>query len=142
MARQNKIWFRKDVGWWMVTLGGKKVRLVQRRESRKAAEQKFHELKTTLARSGSGSELRVADITDRFLEWAKIHRNCETMRNFACYGQKFTEHIGYLPAHELRPNHLTQFFDRYSRGQTTQRNGRWASNSVRMPNSPCSAWSN
>jgi len=27
MARPNRIWFRKDIGWWMVTLGGKKNRL-------------------------------------------------------------------------------------------------------------------
>jgi hypothetical protein len=32
MPRPNKVWFRKDVGWWMVTLGGKKLRLVEGRE--------------------------------------------------------------------------------------------------------------
>ena len=26
-ARPNKIWFRKDVGWWMVTFNGKRIRL-------------------------------------------------------------------------------------------------------------------
>ena len=44
MARPNKIWFRKDIGWWMVTLGGQKVRLVQGRENKKLAQDKFHEL--------------------------------------------------------------------------------------------------
>ncbi len=34
MARPNKIWFRKDVGWWMVNLGGEKVRLAEGRENK------------------------------------------------------------------------------------------------------------
>jgi len=46
MARSNKIWFRKDVGWWMVTLGGAKTRLVEGKKNRKLAEDKFHELAT------------------------------------------------------------------------------------------------
>ncbi|MEZ6115306.1 MAG: hypothetical protein R3C28_01840 [Pirellulaceae bacterium] len=29
MPRPNKVWFRKDVGWWMVTINGKKVRLAK-----------------------------------------------------------------------------------------------------------------
>ena len=44
MPRVNKIWFRKDTGWWMVTLGGRKERLVKGRPYRKEAQQKFHEL--------------------------------------------------------------------------------------------------
>jgi hypothetical protein len=44
MARPNRIWFRKDIGWWMVTLGGKKIRLVEGKNQRKLAEQKFREL--------------------------------------------------------------------------------------------------
>ena len=40
MSRPNKIWFRKDIGWWMVTLAGRKVRLAQGREQKKLAEQK------------------------------------------------------------------------------------------------------
>ena len=47
MPRQNKPWFRKDTGWWMVTLGGKKTRLVEGRKNRSLAVQKFHELKAT-----------------------------------------------------------------------------------------------
>lgn len=50
MARPNRIWFRKDIGWWMVTLGGTKTRPVRRRENRRLAEQKFHELAALQAR--------------------------------------------------------------------------------------------
>ncbi len=61
MARPNKIWFRKDVGWWIVTLGGQKVRLTQGRSNRKPAEQKFHEINATQARPPEASDDRVAD---------------------------------------------------------------------------------
>ena len=33
MGRPNKIWFRKNTGWRMVTLGGEKVRLIQGRDN-------------------------------------------------------------------------------------------------------------
>jgi hypothetical protein len=58
MARPNKIWFRKDAGWWMVTIDGKKLRLAQGRENRKLAEQKFHELKAQPAHDHSVDECR------------------------------------------------------------------------------------
>ena len=44
MGRLNRIWFRKDIGWWMVTLGGEKVRLATGRQNKTLAQQKFHEL--------------------------------------------------------------------------------------------------
>ena len=44
MPRPNKVWFRKEVGWWMVTLAGEKVRLAQGKANKKQAEQKLHEL--------------------------------------------------------------------------------------------------
>ncbi len=49
MSRPNKIWFRKDIGWWMVTVDGKKIRLAEGKPNRKKAEQKFHELKAVQA---------------------------------------------------------------------------------------------
>jgi integrase len=60
-----------------------------------------------------------------FLSWSHIHRSAETTRNHVWYGQKLSEHIGYLKATELRPNHLTRWVDAHpSWGQTTQRNAR------------------
>jgi hypothetical protein len=66
VARPNKIWFRKDTNWWMVTLDGKKMRLAEGRANRKLAEQKFHELKVVQARPAQSSDARVADIIDAF----------------------------------------------------------------------------
>jgi integrase len=124
MSRPNKVWFRKDIGWWMVTLDGKKIRLAEGKTNRKLAEQKFHELKVVQARSAENCNARIADIIDGFLTWSKVHRSPETCRNHLWYGQKFSEHIGYLKATELRPNHLTQWVDSHAWGQTTQRNAR------------------
>jgi len=124
MARPSKIWYRKDTGWWMVTVDGQKIRLAEGRASRKLAEQKFHEVKAAQARHSERGVARIADIIDGFLAWSSVHRSPETNRNHVWYGQKFAEHIGYLKASELRPNHLTQWIDEHEWGQTTQRNAR------------------
>jgi integrase len=74
--------------------------------------------------SESNSNLRVVDVIEAFLAWAKIHRSAESMRNFTWYGQKFAEQFGYLAVAELRPIHLTQFVDKHAWGQTTERNAK------------------
>lgn len=98
MSRPNKIWFRKDVGWWMVTLGGRKMRLAQGRKNRRLAQEKFHELAALCTRAPESCSARVADVIEAFLVWTKIHRSPETSRNYLWYGQKFSEHCGYLLA--------------------------------------------
>ena len=44
MPRRPRPWFYKQTGWWMVWLGGKKVRLGKSRSNRKKAEQRLLEL--------------------------------------------------------------------------------------------------
>lgn len=124
MARPNRIWFRKDIGWWMVTLGGKKVRLAQGKENKKLAEQKFHELAAMQARIPEAPSARVADVIEAFLAWAKRHRSEETLRNYLWYGERFSEHSGYLLSSALKPIHLTRWIDAQGWGQTTERNAR------------------
>jgi integrase len=124
MSRPNKIWFRKDIGWWMVTIGGSKIRLTAGKANRKVAEQKFHELKAVQAKPTESSDARVADIIDAFLAWTKIHRSPTTNRNYISYGQKFSEASGYLKATEVRPVHVTRWVDSHKWNQTTERNAR------------------
>ena len=124
MPRPDKIWFRSDVGWWMVTLNGQKVRLAQGKENRKAAEQKFHDLMAARSQAPESPTARVADIIEAFLAWTKIHRSDETNRNYVWYGQQFSEHSGYLQASELKPIQLTRWIDENKWGQTTERNAR------------------
>lgn len=144
MARPNKIWFRKDTGWWMVTLGGKKVRLAEGRTNKKLAEQKFHEHKAIAAKPAESSDARVADVIDAFLSWSKLHRSAETCRNHIWYGQSFSEHSGYILATDLKPIHVTRWVDGHGWGQTTQRNARrsifrafaWAVEEGILPKNP------
>ena len=100
MARPNKIWFRKDIGWWMVTLSGEKIRLAEGRGNKRRAEQKFHELAAVRTCAPEGASARVADVIEAFLAWSKIHLSEETNRNSIWYGQMFSEHCGYLSAAE------------------------------------------
>jgi integrase len=144
MARPNKIWFRKDVGWWMVTLDGRKLRLADGRGNRKLAERKFHEFKAVAAKPADRSDARVADVIDAFLAWSKLHRSEETNRNHGWYGQSFAEHSGYLQASGLKPIHVTRWVDGHGWGQTTQRNARrsiyrafsWAVEEGILPTNP------
>ena len=95
MARPNKIWFRKDTGWWMVTLGGQKVKLVQGRENKKPAEDKFHEFAVVRIHAPEKSSARAADVIEAFLAWADTRLTDETLRNYTWYGQIFfSKHSG------------------------------------------------
>ena len=124
MGRPNKIWFRKDIGRWMVTLGGVKVRLAEGKQNKRLAQDKFHELSLQCPCTPESSSARVADVIEAFLAWAKNHRSDETNRNYVWYGQKFSENIGYLPVAELKPIHVTRFVDKHGWMDTTERNAR------------------
>lgn len=144
MSRPNKVWFRKDIGWWMVTLSGKKIRLVAGRENKKLAEQKFHELAAVRRRAPESPTAKVADVIEAFLAWVKVHRSPETVRNYVWYGQLFAEHAGFLLASDLKPIHVTRFVDEHKWKGTTERNARrsvyrvfsWAAEEGVLPRNP------
>ena len=144
MPRPNKVWFRKDIGWWMVTLGGQKVRLAQGRENKKLAEQKFHELAAVRPQPPEAPTARVADIIEAFLAWTKLHRSAETNRNYIWYGQSFAEHSGFITVAELKPIHVTRWVDERQWKGTTERNARrsiyrafsWATEQGVVPRNP------
>ena len=124
MPRPNKIWFRKDIGCWMVTIGGRRIRLAEGRHAKKEAQQKFHEFAAERAQAPEAATARVADVIEAFLAWTQIHRSEETNRNYLWFGQQFSEHSGYLSVAELKPIHVTRWVDGKGWNQTTQRNGR------------------
>jgi hypothetical protein len=74
MPRPKKIWFRKDVGCWMVTISGKRIRLAEGRENKKLAQQKFHELAVERARAPEAPTARVADVIEAFT--SRSSSNC------------------------------------------------------------------
>jgi len=124
MPRPSKIWFRKDVGCWMVTLGGRKVRLAKGRENRQQAQQKFHELMLVSHRRPESPTARVADLVEGFLVAAQKRVAPDTYRNYRFYAQKFAEACGQHSVAVIKPFHVTQWVDRQAWNQTTERNAR------------------
>jgi hypothetical protein len=82
MPRPNKVWFRKDIGWWMVALSGKKHRLTESRQNKKLAEQKFHKLVAVRPKASDSPAARVTDIIARFLSYMRPNVSAETLPDF------------------------------------------------------------
>ena len=144
MPRINKIWFRKDTGWWMVTPAGKKVRLAEGRQSRSEAERRFHELKAITPQAPEHASARAADVIEAFLDWSECQLSPETHRNHRWSGQMFADHAGFMAASAIRPIHLTRWIEKKSWGPTTERNARrsifrafnWAAEQGVLPTNP------
>ena len=144
MPRPNKIWFRKDTGWWMVTIAGKKIRLAEGRQKRKEAEQKFHELMLARHVAPEAPTARVADFVEAFLETAKKRCSFDTYRNYRFYCQKLAEACGTILVSELKPIHITRWVDSREWNETTKANARrvtkrvfsWAKSEGIIPQSP------
>ncbi len=110
MARPAKVWYRSDIGWWMVTLGGEKTRLLQAPNDEKhriLAEEKFVELRKLQRVAPQASTSRTADVIESFLQWSRQHLSEETHRVNQYYCQLFAEHCGTVPARDLKPFHVT-----------------------------------
>ncbi|MGA2033339.1 MAG: site-specific integrase [Thermoguttaceae bacterium] len=110
MARPNSIWFRKDIGWWMVTLNGQKIRLAKGKENKSDAERAFHELMAVRPQRPDTLDSRVCDLAEAFLEFAKNKKfSPDTYRNYRFYLMGFCGCAGYRLAREVIPNHVTNW---------------------------------
>jgi hypothetical protein len=122
MARTAKPWFRKQTGWWIITLGGKQHKLAEGRENKKLAQKKCHELMLLVAEAPGAIDMRVASACDAFLVWSERHQAAETYRGYWFYVQSLCEACGYLRVADLHPHHVTTWMDSKSWGPTTQFN--------------------
>lgn len=144
MARTPRAWFRKQTGWWMVTLGGKQHKLAEGRENKQLAQKKSHELSLLVAEAPESSDMRVASVCDAFLVWSARHQAAETYRGYSFYVQSFCEACGYLPVADLRPHHVTKWMDSKPWGPTSQFNAvrsaqrvfNWAAKERLLPQNP------
>src|SRR4051794_15880093 len=112
MARPNKVWYRKDTGWWMVTIGGEKTRLVKGPEDghhRQLAEEKFVELRKLRRVAPQAASARTADVVEAYLAWSRGNLAEDTHRVNRYYCQSFAEHCGQVPAREMKPFHVTKW---------------------------------
>jgi len=111
MARRPRPWYRKQTGWWMVTLGGKQHKLAEGRNNRRLAEQKFHELMLVAGENLDSPDLRVVTVCDEFLQWSNRHQSLDTYRGYHFYLQSFAESCGHLSVSELKPFHVSKWVD-------------------------------
>jgi hypothetical protein len=112
MARPAKVWYRSDIGWWMITLSGEKTRLLQGPnddEHRILAEEKFIELRRLQRIAPQAPTSRTADVIESFLAWSRQRLSEETHRVNQYYCQLFAEHCGTIPARDIKPFHVTKW---------------------------------
>jgi integrase len=112
MARPSKVWHRSDLGWWMITLGGEKVRLVQGPKDKhheQLAQEKYGELLKLRRLAPQAVTARAADLAEAFLAWSRSNLAEDTHRINRYYLQLFAEHCGQVPAREIKPYHVTQW---------------------------------
>src|SRR4051812_33475976 len=112
MARPSKVWHRADVGWWMVTIGGKKVRLVKGpndRETEELAREKWAEETKRRRLSPECADSRVADVVDAYLQHSRVHCAPDTHRIGKWYLQQFVNALAEIQARDLRPFHVERW---------------------------------
>ena len=112
MPRPTKVWFRSDIGWWMVTLAGVKTRLIKGPDDahhRQLAEEKFVELRKLERTQPHLPTARTADLIDAYLAWSRTHLSADTHRVNRYYGQSFAEHCGIVAARDIKPFHVTKW---------------------------------
>ena len=144
MARAAKPWFRKQTGWWMVTLGGKQHKLAEGHENKKLAQKRFHELQLLVAEAPESADMRVASVCDAFLQWPARRQAAETYRGYSFYVQSFCEACGYFHVVDLRPHHVTKWMDskpwgptmQFNAVRTAQRVFNWAVKEQLLPQNP------
>lgn len=144
MARRSKPWFRKQTGWWMVTVGDQQHKLAQGRNNKAEAEKRFNELMFLRGEAPESSDARVVAVCEAFLQWSRHRHAADTYRNYQFYIQNFCEKSGYLKVSELKPFHVTRWVDSHEWNDTSEYNARrtvyrafnWAAEEQLIPKNP------
>ncbi len=119
MARSPKPWWREDRQSWFVTIEGKRYNLGPNDGQ---ADREFHRLMSlpSAARiplaSTAAAGPTVADLFDRYLDWAHKHRAPRTYDWYQAHIQSFTNSLpapADMPATDLRPYHVVEWLDRH-----------------------------
>lgn len=144
MARVAHPWYWEERDGWYVTkdgqrhlLGGHPENAPPPRKTRgkwnapEAIRLAFHALMvapppTPAAAPVTASNLSVARLFDRYLDWCQRHREKRTYTDYLWHLQRFCEHLesaDRLPALDLRPFHVNEWLDAHPDwGQTYRRN--------------------
>jgi integrase len=117
MARLPKPWWREDRNAWFVTIRGERRNLGPDKD---AAEREFHRLLSLppedLPAPKPKTELTVAEVFDKFLDWCSQHRAGRTYDWYRERIQSFIDHLASpaeMPASSLRPFHVIEWTDKH-----------------------------
>lgn len=102
------MWWRESHGAWYTTIGGRQIRLDP---DEKAAQKEFYRLMLG-SPSAPSCRIRVAELTDLWLEMSMASNAHETYLTRLRIGQRWCEAFGRHVASELRPYHVTAWLDR------------------------------
>lgn len=115
MARTAKPWFNGQKNCWMVWLNGKRVRLADGKKNKKAAQDRYDELRYEAARNphpDSGS-VTVASIIERYQSFADTRLAKTTKASRWPYLQSFAEAHGWRSITDARPDHMQTWLDQH-----------------------------
>jgi len=115
MPRNARPWFSAEKGWWMVHLGGKKVRLAKGKANKKEAERRFRELlfMRDANPAPESAEHTVASVIDLYLGHASKRYAARTLYERRLILQSFAEAHGFRKVNDkdCLPFHLTSWLD-------------------------------
>lgn len=128
MARNNKMWFRKDRKFWVVTINGKRHNLGK---DKKEATARFHELMAAKGDPETSGDDRVEDVICDFILWCKEHRADSTTGRYKELLVTFTDLYPDVTVGKMGPAYVTKWLQTQTTwNSTTKRNAMTAINRV------------
>ncbi len=113
MGRPRKPYFRDSDGWWVSRFRGEYVKLARGRENEAEARAQFHRL---MALEAVGTPVESADATtaalcEAFLAWSHRENEPRTYGFYRSFLQTFVDLHGAVRARDLKPFHVTRWFE-------------------------------
>jgi integrase len=115
MARSAKPWFNRQKDCWMSWLNGKRVKLAEGKRNKKAAQDRFDELRFEAVHNPhpDSAEPTVASVIERYSEFAEKRIAASTLATRKPYLQSFAEEAGWRKIADCRPDHMESWLDKH-----------------------------
>jgi integrase len=111
MARTAKPWFNKQKNCWMVWLDGKRVKLAEGKKNKKAATDRYDELRFQASHNPHPDDpgQTVASVIDTYQGFARERLAGSTVTSRDPYLQSFAEAHGWRTIADCKPLHMEQW---------------------------------
>jgi integrase/recombinase XerD len=115
MARTAKPWFNGQKNCWMVWFNGRRVRLAEGKKNKKAAQDRYDELRFEAAHNPHPDcgRVTVASIIERYQGFADNRLAASTKAGRWPYLQSFAEAHGWRSLTDARPDHIQEWVDHH-----------------------------